>query len=60
MGRWIFPQIRAYAFTSEVKTGDTLASLEHWRPHEYALRSYFIASLRDDVRRMSAEQHGIS
>jgi hypothetical protein len=43
-------KIGAWAFTSEVKTGDTLASLEHWQPDDYAVDSDFIASLRDDVR----------
>jgi hypothetical protein len=43
-------KIRAWAFVAEVKTDDTLISLEHWQPHRFANNSDFIASLRDDVR----------
>jgi hypothetical protein len=43
-------KISAWAFTSEVQTGDTLASLVHWQPNNFATNSDLIASLRDDVR----------
>jgi hypothetical protein len=43
-------KIRAWAFTAAVEKGETLSDLNSWRPHAYQRESYFIASLRDDVR----------
>jgi hypothetical protein len=43
-------KIQAWAFTSDIETGNHLTDLAHWQPHKHTQHSDFIASLRDDIR----------
>jgi hypothetical protein len=45
-------KIQAWAFTSDIETGNDLTDLANWQPHRHTQNSEFIASLRSDFRAM--------